>query len=84
VIRLDDAARHRAVFEYLRANGIGVNLHYIPVHTQPYYRDLGHKVGDFPASEAYYSRAISIPLYAGMSDVEQDEVVRVLSEALSQ
>ncbi|MCI5039557.1 MAG: UDP-4-amino-4,6-dideoxy-N-acetyl-beta-L-altrosamine transaminase [Donghicola eburneus] len=84
VIRLDDAARHRAVFEYLRANGIGVNLHYIPVHTQPYYRDLGHKVGDFPASEEYYSRAISIPLYAGMSDVEQDEVVRVLSEALSQ
>ena len=84
VIRLDDAAKHREVFEYLRANGIGVNLHYIPVHTQPYYRDLGHKVGDFPASEEYYSRAISIPLYAGMSDVEQDEVVQVLSEALSQ
>lgn len=84
VIRLDDAAKHREVFEYLRANGIGVNLHYIPVHTQPYYRDLGHKVGDFPASEEYYSRAISIPLYAGMSDIEQDEVVRVLSEALSQ
>ncbi len=84
VIRLDDAAKHREVFEYLRANEIGVNLHYIPVHTQPYYRNLGHKVGDFPASEEYYSRAISIPLYAGMSDVEQDEVVRVLSEALSQ
>ncbi|SCM68458.1 UDP-4-amino-4,6-dideoxy-N-acetyl-beta-L-altrosamine transaminase [Donghicola eburneus] len=83
VIRLDDAAKHREVFEYLRANGIGVNLHYIPVHTQPYYRDLGHKVGDFPASEEYYSRAISIPLFAGMSDVEQNDVVRVLSEALS-
>lgn len=83
VIRLDDPARHRAVFEALRAAGIGVNLHYIPVHLQPYYRDMGFSPGDFPASEDYYARAISIPLHAGLSDAEQARVVAVLTEALA-
>jgi len=83
VIRLDDAARHRAVFEALRAAGIGVNLHYIPVHMQPYYRDMGFAPGDFPASEDYYARAISIPLHAGLADAEQARVVAVLTEALA-
>lgn len=83
VIRLDDPARHRAVFEALRADGIGVNLHYIPVHLQPYYRDLGFREGDFPAAEDYYSRAISIPLHAGLSDAEQDQVVAALKRALT-
>lgn len=83
VIRLDDPTRHRAAFEALRANGIGVNLHYIPVHLQPYYRDLGFNPGDFPASEDYYSRAISIPLHAGLTDEEQKAVVAAISEALA-
>lgn len=83
VIRLDNPAVHRATFEALRANGIGVNLHYIPVHLQPYYRGLGFVPGDFPASENYYARAISIPLHAGLTDDEQARVVSVLSDALA-
>lgn len=83
VIRLDDPARHRPVFEELRAHGIGVNLHYIPVHLQPYYRSLGFGPGDFPASEDYYARAISIPLHAGLTDDEQVQVVAVLSDTFA-
>lgn len=84
VVRLHDASRRRAVFEALRAKGIGVNIHYIPVHLQPYYRDLGFAEGDFPAAEAYYSRAISIPLYATMTEAEQDLVIGHLAEALAE
>jgi UDP-4-amino-4,6-dideoxy-N-acetyl-beta-L-altrosamine transaminase len=83
VIRLDDSVRHRAVFEELRARGIGVNLHYIPVHLQPYYRALGFAPGDFPAAEDYYSRAISIPLHAGLEDSDQDTVVAALQGLLA-
>jgi UDP-4-amino-4,6-dideoxy-N-acetyl-beta-L-altrosamine transaminase len=82
VIRLREPAHRRAVFEALRAAGIGVNLHYIPVHTQPYYRARGFGDGDFPAAEAYYARAISIPLYATMTDAQQDRVVTELRRAL--
>jgi len=82
VIRLEDEARHRSVFEALRTAGIGVNLHYIPVHLQPYYRALGFAKGDFPASEDYYSRAISIPLHAGLTDDQQTRVIVAISEAL--
>lgn len=73
---------HRAVFEDMRAGGIGVNLHYIPVHLQPYYRDLGFKPGDFPQSEAYYRQAISLPLYPNLSQADQDKVVQVLQASL--
>lgn len=83
VIRLHDETRHRAIFEALRADGIGVNLHYIPIHLQPYYRDLGFSDGDFPAAEAYYKRAISIPLYYGLSEADQDRVVACLRHALT-
>ncbi|MBK1636515.1 UDP-4-amino-4,6-dideoxy-N-acetyl-beta-L-altrosamine transaminase [Rhodovulum adriaticum] len=83
VIRLDDRTRHRGVFEALRAGGIGVNLHYIPVHLQPYYRELGFGSGDFPVAEDYYARAISIPLHAGLTDDEQSSVVDAISQALS-
>jgi UDP-4-amino-4,6-dideoxy-N-acetyl-beta-L-altrosamine transaminase len=81
VIRIAAPIR-RAVFEALRAKGIGVNLHYIPVHTQPYYRDMGFTEGQFPQSEAYYAEAISIPLYPGMSEADQHQVVAALTEAL--
>jgi len=69
---------HRQVFEGLRAAGIGVNLHYIPVHLQPYYRDLGFEEGDFPEAERYYAEAISLPLYPLLSDEQQDHVVEQL------
>ena len=68
------------IFDECRAAGIGVNLHYIPVHLQPYYSDLGFKQGDYPAAEAYYANAISIPLFHSMTDTQQDEVVRVVKE----
>ncbi|HLH51613.1 MAG TPA: DegT/DnrJ/EryC1/StrS family aminotransferase, partial [Roseiarcus sp.] len=82
-LRLEAIGRtRREVFETLRAAGIGVNVHYIPVHLQPYYRRRGFKPGDFPQSERYYERAISIPLFAAMTDAEQSEVVARLSETL--
>ncbi|MDY6937245.1 MAG: UDP-4-amino-4,6-dideoxy-N-acetyl-beta-L-altrosamine transaminase [Cyanobacteriota bacterium] len=73
---------HRQVFEELRQAEIGVNLHYIPVHTQPYYQKLGFAWGDFPQSEQYYREAISIPLYAGLSEVNQDRVVSSIKTVL--
>lgn len=82
VITLDDATRHRSVFEALREKGIGVNLHYIPVHLQPYYSKFGFASGDFSTSEDYYSRAISIPLFYGMTEAQQDKVVAALKSAL--
>ncbi|APQ11192.1 spore coat protein [Pseudomonas oryzihabitans] len=80
-IRLDEAQRDR-VFAGLRAAGIGVNLHYIPVHLQPYYRALGFAPGDFPEAERYYAQALSLPLYAELSDAQQERVVRVLVDLL--
>ena len=76
VIRLADpsADHHRRVFEGLRAAGIGVQLHYAPVHLQPYYRRLGFKEGDYPEAEAYATNAISLPLYPGLVD---DDLKRV-------
>ncbi|AHZ72213.1 MULTISPECIES: UDP-4-amino-4,6-dideoxy-N-acetyl-beta-L-altrosamine transaminase [Pseudomonas] len=70
------------VFEALRAAGLGVNLHYIPVHLQPYYREQGFKDGDFPEAERYFSEAISLPLYPDLTDEEQDEVVGHLRRIL--
>ena len=69
---------HREVFEGLRKAGIGVNLHYIPVHLQPYYRDLGFAEGDFPEAERYYAQAVSLPMYPGLTDDQQDYVVQQL------
>ncbi len=82
-----DAARcgrsRRQVFDALRAAGIGVNVHYIPVHTQPYYRRMGFSPGDFPRAEAYYAQAISLPMFATLTDAQQDEVVAALRRALA-
>ncbi|WP_435532748.1 UDP-4-amino-4,6-dideoxy-N-acetyl-beta-L-altrosamine transaminase [Vibrio stylophorae] len=73
---------HKQVFDSLREKGIGVNLHYIPVHTQPYYQKMGFTVGDFPESEQYYREAISLPMFHAMTDEQQDTVVQVLTEIL--
>ncbi len=70
------------VFAALREAGIGVNVHYIPIHTQPHYRRLGFQPGQFPAAEAYYAQAISLPLFPGLSEARQDRVVEVLRGAL--
>ena len=76
VVRLQDATptQHRQVFEGLRAAGIGVQLHYCPVHLHPYYRALGFSEGDFPEAEAYANSAISLPLFPGLSFDEQQRV----------
>ncbi len=84
-LQLDKIAKtHRQVFEELREAGIGVNLHYIPVHTQPYYEKLGFKLGDFPQAEAYYQEAISLPLYYDLTEKNQDRVVAILRDILSE
>lgn len=74
---------HCQVFEALRGQGIGVNLHYIPVHTQPHYQRMGHKVGDYPQAEQYYAEAISLPIYQTLSDAQQDQVVAALQKVLA-
>ena len=72
------AENHRALFENLRAGGVGVNLHYIPVYRQPYYERMGFKREAYPESERYYAEAISLPMYPGLTQEQQDEVVRQL------
>lgn len=83
-LQLDNLSKnHRQVFESLREQGIGVNLHYIPVHTQPYYQAMGFAAEDFPEAMAYYREAISLPMYQGLTDEQQDTVVECLYRALS-
>ncbi|PIT82077.1 UDP-4-amino-4,6-dideoxy-N-acetyl-beta-L-altrosamine transaminase [Limnohabitans sp. 15K] len=74
---------HRQVFEALRAKGIMVNLHYIPVHTQPYYQKMGFKQGDYPQAEQYYREAISIPMHVNLSDEDLIFVSKSIREAMS-
>ncbi|BBP84283.1 UDP-4-amino-4,6-dideoxy-N-acetyl-beta-L-altrosami ne transaminase [Pseudomonas sp. Pc102] len=73
---------HRAIFEALRGAGIGVNLHYIPVHLQPYYQQLGFAPGDFPEAERYYAEALSLPLFPDLTDEQQDQVASTLASVL--
>jgi dTDP-4-amino-4,6-dideoxygalactose transaminase len=82
-LRLDKIKRkHREIFESMREQKIGVNLHYIPVHKHPYYQKMGFKLGEFLESERYYAEAISIPMYASLTDSEQHEVVEALKRCL--
>lgn len=74
---------HRQVFECLRDEGIGVNLHYIPVHMQPHYKRMGFKVGDFVEAERYYAEAISLPMFQTLTEGQQDEVVAALRKVLA-
>jgi UDP-4-amino-4,6-dideoxy-N-acetyl-beta-L-altrosamine transaminase len=86
IIRLDRRRvrrSHREVFDALRSAGIGVNLHYIPVYRQPYYRDLGFGQGYCPNAEAYYPEAISLPMYPALTDEEQREVVDAVTQAVT-
>lgn len=85
VIRIDGKASRRnrkQVFQSLRDSGIGVNVHYIPIHTQPYYEKMGFREGDFPEAENYYAEAISLPMYPTMTAEDQHKVVLALQAAL--
>ena len=83
-LKIDEIERsHGEVFEALRAKEIMVNLHYIPVHTQPYYQSMGFAMGDFPQAEKYYSEAISIPMFPTLKEEEQNYVVNSLREILN-
>lgn len=81
VIRLSAATR-LAVYKRLKARGIHAQVHYIPVHTQPWYRNFGFKAGDFPAAEDFYASVLSLPIYYGLSNADQDHVVNALKSAL--
>ncbi|MCJ8272617.1 MAG: UDP-4-amino-4,6-dideoxy-N-acetyl-beta-L-altrosamine transaminase [Psychrosphaera sp.] len=83
VILTDEAQLPRKqLFEHLRSHNIGVNLHYIPVHLQPYYQQLGFKPGDFPQAEAYYKSAITLPLFPQLTDQQQDFVINCIQDLL--
>ena len=84
VVRLADSAadRRKLVFEKMRAAGVGVNIHYIPIHTQPFFKDLGFAGGMFPGAEAYYATAMTLPLHPGLTPAEQQTVHDALKEAL--
>ena len=82
-INLNKVSKNREqIFNELRDNDVGVNVHYIPIHTQPYYLQFGFREGDFPNSEYYYSRTISLPLFHAMTVEQQDEVCNVLQRVL--
>ena len=81
VIELEQHDRAE-IYDRLRELGVGSAVHYIPVHLQPYYRDLGFNPGDFPNAEDYYSRAITLPLYPAMTDEDVGAVVAAMHEAL--
>ena len=85
VVRLhtDDAQVHKDAFEALRERRIGVNVHYIPVHLQPYFRSMGFGPGDYPNAERYYRQAISLPLFASLSESQQDQVINAIHEVFS-
>lgn len=77
-----DPGRHREVFDELRRAGIGVNVHYTPVHLQPYYRELGFAAGQFPQAEAHGASVLTLPLYATLTEEQQDRVVQALEQVL--
>lgn len=85
IIRLKDgtgASEHRRIFESMRSQGVGVNLHYIPIHLQPFHRNRLGSTPYLPKAEKFYQAAISLPLYAGLQDREQDRVIGSLESAL--
>ena len=81
VIRVTDAARRERVFDFLRSEGLGVQLHYAPVHLHPLYRDLGYEAGSCPRAEDFAARAISIPIFPRMTDDDVDRVIDTVIRA---
>lgn len=72
--------KRKELYDDLRQKGIFAQVHYIPVHTMPYYQSLGYKKGDFPVAEAYYEKCLSLPMYPGLTDDEQDYVINCVLE----
>jgi dTDP-4-amino-4,6-dideoxygalactose transaminase len=86
VIRLASGrsnSSHLSAFQLLREAGVGVNLHYIPIYLQPYYRALGFSPGYCPEAERYYAEAISLPIYYGLTDSQQDDVVSAVRKVFA-
>lgn len=79
IIQLNNNKQHAQIFEQLKQAGIGVNIHYIPIHLQPYYKTLGFKAGDFPNAEKYYQQSITLPLHPNLTIIEQDYIIHVLT-----
>ena len=82
VVQFDDPARRRPVFDALVAERIHANVHYIPIHLQPYYRVRGFQPGDFPVAEDYYARALTLPMHPGLNEADIDRIVDALRDAL--
>lgn len=78
-VKIDEIdAGHKEVFEALRTENIGVNLHYIPVHLQPFFKEMGFGVNQFPKAEQYYGEAISLPMFPSMTEQQQSDVIRAI------
>jgi dTDP-4-amino-4,6-dideoxygalactose transaminase len=83
-LKLDKISKsHCEIFQALRAAGIGVNLHYMPVYRQPYYERHGFKAGHCPEAEQYYAESISLPMYTALTEAQQDQIVATLQEAIN-
>ena len=85
IIRIENKIsklNHKDIFEKLRSFNIGVNIHYIPIHLQPYYQNLGFAKGDFPEAERYYDEAISIPIFTKLTTNEQEYVIDKLKQLI--
>jgi dTDP-4-amino-4,6-dideoxygalactose transaminase len=81
-LQLDKTSRNQQqIYEFLREQGIGVNLHYIPIYLQPYYERIGFERGYCPEAEKYYSEALTIPLYPTMTEQQQGKVISALAAA---
>ena len=77
-------AGRKEIFEALRAENIGVNVHYVPVHLHPFYqREFGHQKGDYPKAERYYERAITLPLFPKMSSEDVKDVIKAVEKVIS-
>lgn len=84
VLRIDGKKyKHKEIFSDLRASGIGVNLHYIPVYRHPFYKKFKFDINDFPMAEEYYSEAISIPIYYKLSSKDQNTVIEVVKKCIN-
>ncbi|MDD2621292.1 MAG: UDP-4-amino-4,6-dideoxy-N-acetyl-beta-L-altrosamine transaminase [Syntrophomonadaceae bacterium] len=78
-VLIDPEINRRQIFDYMRSRNIWVQVHYIPIHLQPYYQKMfGYRQGDFPAAEDFYAREISLPIYPGLSEEEQDYVIEAI------
>ena len=83
-VRVDASLDRAEVFDALRAEGLGVNVHYIPVHLHPYYRSrFGYRGGEFPIAETAYGRLISLPMFHGMTDEDVDDVILAVEKVMN-